>query len=163
MPRSTSTGSGTPGVSRPTSWVDALYGSLVGLDSAPLIYLIESHPAYRPRLQPFFDAVSQGRLRTVTSAVTLVEVLTRPLGAGDAALVARYESLLLDTAGLMTVPLSATVAREAARLRAAYNLRTPDAVQLATAISEGAGYFLTNDARLDRVTEIHVLVLDHLP
>jgi predicted nucleic acid-binding protein len=146
-------------VSSPTPWIDALYGGLVGLDSAPLIYLVEAHPTYRSRLQPFFDAVSRGRLRAVTSTVTLVEVLTRPLSVGDTALVARYESLLLDTTGLMTVPLSAVVAREAARLRAVYNLRTPDAVQLATAISEGAGFFLTNDHGLTRVTEIRMLAL----
>ncbi|MDP9411617.1 MAG: hypothetical protein M3P70_14200 [Actinomycetota bacterium] len=47
--------------------------------------------------------------------------------------------------------------REAARLRADHNQRTPDAVQPATAISQGAGSFLTNDTGLERATEIRVL------
>lgn len=27
-------------------WIDSLKGELVGLDTAPLIYYIEEHPAY---------------------------------------------------------------------------------------------------------------------
>lgn len=144
-------------------WVEPLHGRLVGLDSAPLIYLLEEHPVYRDRLRSFFDgALAAGLLQGVTSTVTLVEVLTRPLRQNDTVLVRRYETFLLDTRGLATVEVSPTVAREAAGLRAAYQLRTPDAILLATAITEGATHFLTNDARLVRVSEIRVLVLDDL-
>jgi predicted nucleic acid-binding protein len=45
-------------------------------------------------------------------------------------------------------------------LRARYNLRTPDALQVATALVRRCEAFLTNDARLKRVTEIRVLTLD---
>jgi predicted nucleic acid-binding protein len=39
----------------------------------------------------------------------------------------------------------------AARLRAQYNLRTPDALHVATARNEGAEWLVTNDHRLRRV------------
>lgn len=149
-------------MSKRAGWAANLEGQLIGLDSAPLIYLLESHPVYRPGLEGFFDAVAAGRLQVVTATITLVEVLTRPLLSGDVSLVARYKSLLLDTHGLATLDLTVMTALESARLRAAYNLRTPDAVQLATAITEGASHFLTNDVRLRRVTELRVLVLDDL-
>ena len=138
-------------------------GSVVGLDSAPLIYALEENPSYIPGMRAFLQALYEGHFRTVTSTVTLVEVLTHPIRQGNLALVARYEEFLLNTAGLAMLDLSVPAAREAARLRAEYNLRTPDAVQLATAITEGASHFLTNDSRLARVTELRVLVLDSLP
>jgi predicted nucleic acid-binding protein len=59
-------------------------------------------------------------------------------------------------------PVSVTIAEEAARLRATYTLRTPDAVQLATALDAGASAFLTNDARLAAIPDLHVLVLDQV-
>jgi predicted nucleic acid-binding protein len=44
-----------------------------------------------------------------------------------------------------------------------YNLRTPDAIQLATAQEAGAQYFLTNDRALARIPDMIVLLLDDLP
>jgi predicted nucleic acid-binding protein len=41
-------------------------------------------------------------------------------------------------------------------------LRTPDALQIATALEAGCEAFLSNDAGLRRVTELRVLILDDL-
>jgi hypothetical protein len=38
-------------------WVNALKGSVVGLDTAPLIYLIEENPTYVTIVDPFFEAL----------------------------------------------------------------------------------------------------------
>lgn len=69
---------------------------------------------------------------------------------------------LLNTDGLSTISLSPEVAEIAAQLRAQHNLRTPDAVQIATAISAGATYFLTNDSTLPDLPDLKMLVLDNL-
>lgn len=143
-------------------WVVGLRGQIIGLDSAPLIYYLETHPTYIARLDPFFDALDRGDIRAVTSTMTLVEVLVRPLRNADTALAQQYRDLLLSAPNLDTMPLSPPVAEEAARLRAAHNLRTPDAVQMATAIVAGATAFLTNDARLPRLAALEILVLDEL-
>jgi predicted nucleic acid-binding protein len=37
-------------------WIDALRGATVGLDTGPLIYYIEEHPAFLARIKPFFEA-----------------------------------------------------------------------------------------------------------
>jgi predicted nucleic acid-binding protein len=58
--------------------------------------------------------------------------------------------------------VSAPIAEEAARLRAKHNLRTPDSIQIATAINAGAMSFLTNDAQLAGQWIPNILVLDHL-
>lgn len=58
--------------------------------------------------------------------------------------------------------VTSTIAENAARLRAKYNLRTPDALHVATALQTNCNAFLTNDLGLKRVNEIVVLVLDDL-
>ena len=143
-------------------WIDALEGKVVGLDTAPLIYLIEEHPVYLPLVRPFFEAADRGRLSFVTSVVTLLEVLVHPLRQGKEELARKYRDILLGSANLNVVPVSVRVAEEAARLRALYHLRVPDAIQLAVAKGDGATAFLTNDRRLAVVLGIRILVLDEL-
>lgn len=92
--------------------------------------------------------------------VTLIEVLVHPLRRNDTALAQRYQDILLGARGLETRPLSQEVATRAAKLRAVHNLRTPDAIQLATAASRGAAFFLTNDARLPSLPNLKILLLD---
>ena len=53
---------------------------------------------------------------------------------GDARLTEQYQEILLNTEGLTTVEVSAAIAEKAARLRSQYSLRTPDAIQIATAL-----------------------------
>jgi predicted nucleic acid-binding protein len=60
------------------------------------------------------------------------------------------------------VDITSQIAEEAAQLRAAHNIKTPDAIQVATAISLGAAVFLTNDAKLASIPGIKVLVLKDL-
>lgn len=143
-------------------WIDALHGHVVGLDTAPLIYYLESHPIYLPLVDPFFNALDRGELQVVTSIVTLIEVLTQPLRQGNSMLAQRYRELLLHTEGLTVQAVTPLLAEEAARLRAAYALRTPDAIQLATAVAAGASSFLTNDTHLARVPGLRMLIVDEL-
>lgn len=143
-------------------WLDPLRNGLVGLDTAPLIYYIETNPSYIHLLDPFFDALDLGELDVVTSMVTLLEVLVQPIRRGDVALADRYRDVLLNTPNLTSLPVTEDVAEEAARLRAAHNLRTPDSIQMATALLSGASHFLTNDAKLAFIPGMQVLTLDAL-
>jgi hypothetical protein len=66
-------------------WIKSLRGSVVGLDTAPLIYLIEEN--FRT-VRSFFEAADQGKFQIVTSMLTLTEVLVHPLLRRDRELVA---------------------------------------------------------------------------
>ena len=143
-------------------WIATLHGKIVGLDTTPMIYFIEENPAYLEAVRPFFEAIDRGEFSAVTSIVTLLEVLVHPFQRGDTALAQQYRDILLNAQGLTTVLLSQNIAEEAARLRATHNIRTPDAIQVATAVHTGASHFLTNDARLPSLPELKVLVLDEL-
>ena len=142
--------------------IERFENRVLGLDTAPLIYLIEDHPAYADRLARFFESARQSRVRMVTSVVTLVEVLVKPLREGQLALIERYRNILVNSAELTTLPVTREIAERAARLRAAYSLRTPDAIQVATALTAGAAAFLTNDAGLRKVGDLEVLTLADL-
>ena len=69
---------------------------------------------------------------------------------------------MLNQESLTVVELTPDIAETAAQLRATYNLRSPVSIQMATAICEGASFFLTNDARLPSLPGLTVLVLENL-
>jgi predicted nucleic acid-binding protein len=143
-------------------WIAQLQGKVVGLDTAPLIYFMEQNPKYLEMMRLFFRAFDSGDFRMVTSTVTLVEVLVHPLRQGNTILAQEYREILLNQESLTVVELTPDIAETAAQLRASYNLRSPDSIQMATAIREGASFFLTNDARLPSLPGLTVLVLDNL-
>jgi predicted nucleic acid-binding protein len=143
-------------------WIEALQGKVVGLDTTPLIYFIEENPTYLDMLHPFFEAMDRGEFNVVTSIVTLLEVLVHPFRRGDTRLAQQYRDILLNADNLTTIFLSQDIAEEAARLRAVHNIRTPDAIQMATAINGGASFLLTNDSGLPSLPELSLLVLDGL-
>lgn len=142
---------------------DALDGiTRLGMDTSPFIYYLEDKPPYADLCELVFRRITAGQITAYTSMVTLTETLVHPLRNGDAALEAEYLALLSETEGITSLPVDSIIARRAAGLRARYALRTPDALQLATAIGAGCEAFLTNDRGLRRVMELRVLVLDEL-
>ncbi|MEH2240474.1 type II toxin-antitoxin system VapC family toxin [Nostoc sp.] len=143
-------------------WLVQLQGQIVGLDTAPLIYFIEENPNYLNVTGAFFEAMFRGEFSVVTSVLTITEVLVYPLRQGNTVLAQQYRDILLNSQGLTTMEVFPDIAENAAQLRADYNLRTPDAIQMATAIRGGASFFLTNDARLPSLPALSVLVLDRL-
>ena len=143
-------------------WVEELHGKVVGLDTTPLIAFVEKQPANVELLRPFFLAVQNYEISVVTSTVTLLEVLVHPIRHGDAKLAQRYRDILLDAAGFTIINLNQDIAEEAARLRAFHNIRTPDSIQMATAIKMNATHFLTNDLKLPSLPGLKVLKLDEL-
>ena len=142
-------------------WVDDYDGKLIALDTAPLIYFIEEHPVFLPLVLPLFEAVYYSRIRLVTSTITLIEVLVQPIRRGELKIAQQYRDVLTNAANIQLVPLSQQIAETAAILRAQYQLRTPDAIQLATAKMSGAAAFITNDEQFAK-TDFNVLLLDRI-
>ncbi|MGB8507425.1 MAG: PIN domain-containing protein [Pyrinomonadaceae bacterium] len=136
--------------------------SSLGLDTSPFIYFVEAHPHYDGVVTEVFRRIAGNVCSGVTSVITLCEVLVHPLLRGNSHLQSEYQDLLLNSANLRTIPVDSEIAVRASALRAKYSIRTPDALQIAAAISSGCEAFLTNDATLRRVTEISILVLDDL-
>ena len=83
-----------------------------------------------------------------------------PFRMGNDHLAEEYRNILLNAEGLKTYAITHNISENAARLRAKYNIRTPDALQIATAITANAEIFLTNDQALKKISEIKVMCLN---
>ncbi len=82
------------------------------------------------------------------------------LGKEDLAV--RYHELLTKSQNTEIIELTSSIASKAALMRARYNLKTPDSIQIATALEYGADYFLTNDHKLTGIPDISVVTLKDL-
>jgi predicted nucleic acid-binding protein len=134
----------------------------IAIDTMIFIYAFEEHPAYAFFLRGFFSALEKGEMEAVTSTVTIAECLVQPYRRKDFALAARYLVLFRNFPHLSVAPVTDEIAERAAFLRAHYSLKTPDALQLATARLSGSRFFLTNDESLTSVKDISILVLDRI-
>ena len=66
-------------------------GAWLLVDTAPIIYTLEDNPRFAPRFRSVFEAHDAGSVRFAVSAVTIAEVMTGPLKAGDEALTGGVE------------------------------------------------------------------------
>lgn len=128
--------------------------ALVLVDSAPIIYFLEDHPKYAARFEPLFEAHRAGSVRFAVTTITVAEVLTGPLQAGDEALARRLRATLDSW---QMVPLDADIAESAARLRASLRLRLADAVQAASALAINASALVTHERDFSRVRSLRVI------
>ena len=131
----------------------------VAVDTAIFIYFIEEDPRFFPHILPLFAEADEGQRELVTSALTLLEVLVVPYRAGNRQLAERYEHLLTRSRGIRMVELTRDQLRAAAQLRAATGVKTPDALQLVSALGAGCQTFVTNDRRLPSVPSLRVIQL----
>ena len=138
----------------------------LGVDSAPLIYATSNYATsndspLKPIMERVFGKIDTSQIACFASVVVLTEILQKPIASRENELVETYRTLL-SSRNFTLVPVDAAIAEDAARLRAVYNLKTPDALMIATALSQGCQAFLTNDDALRRVGEVPVFILKEL-
>ena len=136
--------------------------NFVGLDTSPFIYFVERNYVYVDIMREVFKRLTNGNFQAYSSVITLTEVLVQPLRQNNQNLADKYRHLLYNGVNFKLLPINLLVAETAARLRAKYNLRTPDALQISTALENGCEAFLCNDKGLKPITELKVLILDEL-
>ncbi len=134
---------------------------IVYVDTSPVIYSVEENAMYSQLLEPLWDELKAGQLIVVSSELILLETLVVPLKNNDGALIAAYENIL-TMSDLDLFPITTQILREAAQLRATANLKTPDAIHAATALSINCAQFITNDFAFRRVPNLPVVVLDEV-
>jgi predicted nucleic acid-binding protein len=132
----------------------------LGFDTAPFIYFVNRHPAYLQMMRNIVKRIDDGIIKGYASVITLTEVLVHPKRNKETGLEKEYRTILQNSRNFELVPIDAEIADKASELRARYNLRTPDAIQIAAVLSVGCEAFLTNDKKLKNVGGIKVIVLD---
>lgn len=113
-------------------------------------------------MRPFFEAVERGDIHVLTSTLPLTEVLVHPFKYKNQVLALHYSRILLHSRNVTTLAATAAIAEEAAWIRAAYGLKTPDSIQIATALSGKATTFRTNYERFSTVPGLQIVHLDSL-
>ena len=136
--------------------------SSVALDTSILIYQLEAHPKYVELTDAVFAWIERPGHAAVTSTITMTELLVQPYRESDEQRVDEFYALLSTCPNLKWIPPDLEIADVAARFRARYRLRTPDALQAATAVQREVRGFITNDAAFERVEELEALVLDRI-
>ena len=139
--------------------VNRFKNKVVFLDTSPLIYYIEGHSKYQESLQKVFRSNDLAEFQFITSTLTLLEVIVHPLKLNQQNLADQYENILTTSETIEIVELSTEIAKRSAQLRVDYNLKTPDAIQVATALEKNADYFFTNDKGLKKIREVEVITL----
>jgi len=121
-------------------------GSQVLLDTVSLIYFLEENERYSKRIE-------SGQLQGVMASLVFAELLVPLYRSGDSQAAAGLSNRLRNFRNLEVIPLTTEISMEAARLRAKYGLRTPDAIHASTAISTQSSGILTNDKQLKVLTQ----------
>jgi len=130
------------------------------LDACGIIYLIESQQEQGRKTRLLINQAIQAETQLAVSRLSFLECRVLPLKSKNSALLDCYDRFF-RLPGLEVIELDATVIDIATELRANYpnSLRTPDAIQLACAITTGADQFLTGDKKLAAIQEVKVIVI----
>lgn len=130
---------------------------IVYLDANIVIYIVENHPVWGQKaLARIVQLRSRGD-QVATGDATRFECLVGPYTLADAQMLADYTSFF-EAPDVAMLPLTTAACEQAARIRAIYQIKPLDALHLGTAVAHGCGLFLTNDAQLQRCTQIPVEV-----
>jgi predicted nucleic acid-binding protein len=134
---------------------------MVGIDTPVFIYHLEAHDKYLTLTQKCFSSLENGKWHGITSPITLMEINVHPWRVGREDVARKYETLLMNFPNLEIVNIDRDVARVAAQLRARFDVRPPDALQVAVCLASGGKGFLTNDHRLSVLQPLtEIIVLD---
>jgi predicted nucleic acid-binding protein len=134
----------------------------IALDTSVFIYQLEANPRYLAFTDRIFSWLEKRGCGAVTSTITMTELLVQPYRDGDDERMDQFYGLLSTYPNLEWIAPDLEIADLAAQIRAVHRLRTPDALQAATAVRSQAMGLITNDPVFERVPGFETLVLDRL-
>ncbi len=130
------------------------------IDTAPIIYFMEAHPQFGFIMKQVIECFQNKKIAASTSVLTLAEVLPKPIELGNEILAKKFSKFLKYGKNFHLIEINENIAESAGSLRGRYtDLKTIDALQIASAVDIGADALLTNDKQLKQINEIKVLIL----
>jgi len=108
----------------------------VFLDASAIIYLLEGEPGIQHATQNILTSLCSSDVKPaiVVSALSLLECRVHPIRTGDAARLEKFDHFFANP-GLSIAELDGDVIERATRIRARHGIRTPDALQAASALT----------------------------
>ncbi len=114
-------------------------------DSMLLIYLLENHPVYKPRVRHLLEIAYERKDQLLTSCLAAGEIITGFMQKDKAEKLSLRQDL--DDLGFEYLPFDQPAIDIFADLRA-QKVRAADSIHLACAGSAGVDLFLTGDRQL---------------
>ena len=126
-------------------------------DTNLFVYLLEDKGERTEQVVALRQRMIERQDQLLTSALTLSEILVKPLEAGDRELMRHYERTI--TASAAVLPFDQAASAAFATVRQDPSIHPADAIQLACASVASVDMFITNDQRLSRhvVPGIHFI------
>ncbi len=137
----------------------SLQGKKVYLDANIFIYSVEMVAPWAEESNDIFAGLKAGEFSVTTSNLTLSECLVKPFKENRLDLAKVYRQVLSPRPHLNIASINDDILIFSANVRAKYNLKTPDAIHAATALTQKCTVMLTNDAGFKRVPNIDVFLL----
>jgi uncharacterized protein len=127
----------------------------VYLDSCIVIYLVQGPDPVRDAVLQALRPTDQPAPQAWFSALTRLECRTWPIRERALDLLAQFDDFFASR-DLRRTRLTVAVFDLATELRAAYGIKTPDAIHLVAAIHWGCDEFWTNDRRIPKALETRI-------
>ena len=132
-------------------------GRSIALDTVGIVYFLEKHPIHFLPAARLFNRLEAGEIFGIMSTLVFAELLVPAYRNDKKKLADAIQRVLSNFPNLTLLPVTVEISRSAAELRARHNLRTPDAIHVATALAGNADYFVTNDRQLSRLQRSGIL------
>ena len=125
-----------------------------------MYFLDATNPDFHRLSVRIFEQLMSQKAALYTSIISVLETLSFPKLYHLPDKVESYHLFFKTCRGLTIEPVDEPVSLAAAGLRRRHpSLKTPDSIQLATAIIHQAGCFITNDDRLKNITPLPFPIL----
>jgi len=132
---------------------------IIGIDSSVFIYKFEQNKQFESLCSVIFDKLSENKITLIASVISVAKILARPFELADQPVIHLYETVFSQLPNFKLVSLDYDLTREAAKLRADYNILLPDALQIAACLKYKAEIFVTNNKKLKKVKDIKIVCL----
>lgn len=132
----------------------------VHVDASVFGLHLMGHPSYTPLTRMLFLLMSENHIRARTSTLSLYQLLVEAYRRGEPDTARTIEQYLTTVPGLDVIPVSQTIARQAAEVRAQLGGTPERAIQIATALGGRAEVYLTQHSSFRRVAGMRVESLD---
>ena len=131
-------------------------GQKIYLDTNLYIAFFEGDSNISERVEKLFLDSLEEDIEIAASPLITMELLIAPLRDGHEQLANVYKNLKNYIININFVDFSPKISEIAAKLRAKYDLPTPDCIHLATAMEEKVNIFYTADKGIKKVKEIKI-------
>ncbi len=115
------------------------------LDTNIFLNVKNREEPYLASSRQVLNAVDDGQIQAVVSAVSIAELCSGYYSAGDQAGKQEFIMHLVSSKGFTIVDLDLKVADAAGMIRAEIGLRLPDAIIVASGLARQATYIVTHD------------------